>query len=133
MDAPHVRLGAMHDDGIAASIYALVERGVQRRPAFARLTIGEVELRFTEGYAPTRIVFRGSEVLVEDGPALRPDLIVTGSLPDVVHLTTAPMVGGVPNPAAVRGRSALRRIAGRRVRLKGSSTLGRRLLQLLAL
>jgi hypothetical protein len=133
MDAPTVRLGALRDDGIAASIYALVERGVKRRPAFARMTLGEVELRFAEGYAPTRIAFRGDEVLVEDGDAVRPDLIVSGSLPDVVHLTSAPMVGGVPNPLGTRGRAALGRLARRRVRLRGSSTLGRRLLRILAL
>ena len=68
-----------------------------------------------------------------DAPEVRPDLVVSGSLPDVVHLTSAPMVGGVPNPLGTRGRAALGRLASRRVRLQGSSTLGRRLLRLLAL
>ncbi|MFL5821152.1 MAG: hypothetical protein ACJ76S_10785 [Solirubrobacteraceae bacterium] len=128
-----LRLGAVADDGIAASIYALVERGIHRRPALSRQIHGEIELRFDEELAPVRLVFDDQAVTVEDGSAHQPDLVISGRLPHVVALATAPLLGGVPNPANRRGRAALARIANRRVRVTGNRTLGRKLLRLLAL
>jgi hypothetical protein len=128
-----LRLGAVADDGIAASIYALVDRGMQRRPAVARQIHGEIELRFEEDLSPVRLVFDLEAVTVEDGPARQPDLVISGRLPHVVALATAPLVGGVPNPVNRRGRAALARVANRRVRVVGNRALGRRLLRLLAL
>jgi hypothetical protein len=128
-----LRLGAVADDGIAASIYALVERGIHRRPALARQIHGEIELRFDEELAPVRLVFEPDVVTVEDGPARRPDLVISGRLPHVVALATAPLLGGVPNPINRRGRAALARVANRRVRVVGNRALGRKLLRLLAL
>jgi hypothetical protein len=69
-------------------------------------------------------------VVVEDGPAHSPDLLVTGRLPDIVALTTAPLLGGWPNPALRRGRAALARLANGRVRIAGDRTLARQLLRL---
>ena len=133
-DPPPVRLGALAENGIAPSIFALVEHGAAKRPDIARAAHGEVELRFSEGYAPVRIAFLGDEILVEDGAAPdAPDLVIAGSLPDVVHLTAVPLVGGVPKPTDARGRTALARLAKGRVRLDGDRLLGRRLLQVLAL
>ena len=132
-EARPLRLGAVADDGIAASIYALVERGIHRRPALAREIHGEIELRFEEDLSPVRLVFELEAVTVEDGPARQPDLVISGRLPHVVALATAPLVGGVPNPASRRGRAALARMANRRVRVVGDRALGRKLLRLLAL
>src|SRR5881397_2432791 len=129
---PDVRLGGTSDEGIAASIFALVERGAARRPALATEMRGRVELHFDEAIAPVRLVFEGDVVIVEDGSEEAPDLRVSGRLPHVVALTVAPLVGGVPNPATVRGRSALAKVAGGHVRLEGDRGLGRRLLRLLA-
>jgi hypothetical protein len=131
--APEVRLGATADDGIAASIFALVERGAARRPALAMEMRGGVELRFEEGIAPVRLLFEDGVVTVEDGGLDAPDLRVSGRLPHVVALTVAPLVGGVPNPATGRGRTALAKVATRNVRLEGDRGLGRRLLRLLAI
>ena len=132
-EARPLRLGAVADDGIAASIYALVERGINRRPALAREIRGEIELRFEEDLSPVRLVFELEAVTVEDGPARQPDLVISGRLPHVVALATAPLVGGVPNPVNRRGRAALARMANRRVRVVGDRALGRKLLRLLAL
>jgi hypothetical protein len=129
---PDVRLGATRDDGIAASIFALVERGATRRPDLAHQMRGRVELRFAEDLAPVRLLFEGDVVVVEDGPEETPDLRISGRLPHVVALTVAPLVGGVPNPATVRGRTALAKVAGGHVKLEGDRALGRRLLRLLA-
>lgn len=133
VDAPAVRLGAVSDDGIAASIYALVDRGASRRPEVLAEIRGEVELRFAEEIAPVRLRFEADGVLVEDGPAADPDLVVSGRLPHIVAVTTAPLFGGVPNPFARRGRGALARVVDGRVRLQGDRALGRRLLALLQL
>ena len=131
--APDVRLGTTADDGIAASIFVLVERGAARRPALAIEMRGRIELRFEESLAPVRLVFEDGVVVVEDGAWDTPDLRVSGRLPHVVALTVAPLVGGVPNPATVRGRSALAKVAGRQVRLEGDRALGRQLLRLPAI
>ena len=132
-DQPTVRLGELAEDGIAPSIFALVEHGVSKRPALAAETAGRVELRFTEGYPPVRIDFDGGEILVEDGGTGAPDLTISGSMPDIVHLTATPLVGGVPSPTSGRGRAALARMARGRVRIEGDRALGRKLLRLLAL
>ena len=130
---PDVRLGATSDDGIAASIFALVERGAARRPELVMEMRGRIELCFAEDLAPVRLVFERGVVVVEDGAWEAPDLRISGRLPHVVALTVAPLVGGVPNPATVRGRSALAKVAGGAVRVEGDRALGRRFLRLLAI
>jgi hypothetical protein len=131
--SPDVRLGTTTDDGIAASIFALVDRGAGRRPELAMEMSGRIELSFAEDLAPVRLVFEEGAVVVEDGACDEPDLRISGRLPHVVALTVAPLVGGVPNPATVRGRSALAKVAGGQVRVEGDRALGRRLLRLLAI
>ncbi|MDX6673118.1 MAG: hypothetical protein QOH11_536 [Solirubrobacteraceae bacterium] len=130
---PDVRLGVTSDDGIAASIFALVERGAARRPELVTEMRGRIELCFAEDLAPVRLAFEEGVVVVEDGAWDAPDLRISGRLPHVVALTVAPLVGGVPNPATVRGRSALAKVAGGAVRVEGDRALGRRLLRLLAI
>ena len=76
-----MRLGTLLDGGLAPAIMAIVERGVQRRPAQARALRLEVELQMEESYPPVRIVFGEDEVLVEDGPGAAPGLRVSGALP----------------------------------------------------
>ena len=94
---------------------------------------GLIELRFEEDIAPIRIAFEGEEVVVEDGSWESPDLVVAGRLPHVVHLTTTPMLGGVPNPVSRHGRAALARRSRGHVIVDGDRALGRRLLRLLEL
>ncbi len=130
---PSVRLGVTAPDGIAASIFALVERGVERRPAVGVQVRGEVELRFLEDLSPVRLAFADQEVIVEDGPAQAPDLVIAGRLPHIVALTTAPLLRGVPNPASKRGRVALAQVANGRVKVSGDRALGSRLLRVMAL
>lgn len=61
------------------------------------------------------------------------DVVISGSLPDVVQLASAPLMGGIPKVTDRRGRAALARVAGGRVKIEGSRKLARRLLQLLQL
>jgi hypothetical protein len=125
---PRARLGRLSPDGIAPAVLALVERGLERRPRAVDGLRGEVELRFVEGYAPVRLAFSDGEVVVEDGGVPEPDLVVTGSLPDIIHLAVVPSFGGVP-----RSWRAIGALATGKVRLDGERALGRRLLALLRL
>jgi hypothetical protein len=131
-----VRLGRMVEDGVAPSIFGLIERGIAREPELAAQMRGRVVFRFAEDFSPIRITFRPRSVVVEDGDSRRPDLVIEGSLPDIVHLATVPTLRGrlhgVPDPRQPRGRKALRRLADGRVRVTGDRVLGRRLLRLLA-
>jgi hypothetical protein len=133
---PGVRLGRMVERGVAPSIFGLIERGIAREPQLAAEIRGRVVFRFTEEFSPVRITFRARSVVVEDGDARRPDLVIEGSLPDIVHFATVPTLRGrlhgVPDPRQPRGRQALRRLADGRVRVSGDRVLGRRLLRLLA-
>jgi hypothetical protein len=124
----HVELGQIAEGGVAPAIMAIVDRGVRRCPGLAGDLRAEIELNIEERYPPVRIVFGDEVVLVEDGSASAPDLRVTGSLPDLVRLMVAPLVAGVPNPIAARGRSAVGVVALRRVRIEGRLTLMRRFL-----
>jgi hypothetical protein len=130
---PRVKLGHQAPNGIAAGLLALVERGAAKRPRIARELRGRVEIRFAEDYAPVRVHFTDDQVLVEDGNGKRwsSDLTIEGSLPDVIQLATAPLVGGLPKPTNRRGRTALASVAARRVRIEGSPRLARRVMKLL--
>ena len=130
---PEVRLGKLVESGVAPSMFGLIEHGVDRRPEVAAAMRGRVVLRFAEPFAPVRITFTARAITVEDGDFRSPDLAISGSLPDIVHFATAPHVRGVPNPARVRGRAALARVARRHVRVTGDRGLARKLLRLLAL
>lgn len=115
-----VKLGRHEPNGISPSMYAMVERGLERRPRVAKAIRGTVEFRFVEDFAAIRLTFGDDEVLIEDVPRGRKaDLVIRGSLPDVVQLTAAPVVGAMASMA--RGK----------VRIEGSPMLARRVLKLL--
>jgi hypothetical protein len=131
-----VRLGRMVDDGVAPSIFGLLERGIERRPEIAAQIRGRVVIRFSEEFSPLRITFKPKTVVLEDGDLRKPDLVIAGSMPDIVHLLTVPTLGGrlggLPNPAKPRGREALARIYSGRVKMDGDTGFGLKVLQLLA-
>ena len=125
---PDVKLGEVGEGSVAPAIMAIIDRGARQRPELTREMLAEVELNIEERYPAVRIAFTGSHVLVEDGSASAPDLRVSGSLPDLVSLMVAPLVGGVPNPIDGRGRAALGKVVMGRVRIEGRVTLLRRFL-----
>lgn len=125
---PNVELGETSEGGVAPAIMAIVDRGAAQRPELARELRAEIELNIEERYPPVRIVFEGTGIRVEDGAAASPDLRVSGTLPDLVSLMVAPLVGGLPNPLAARGRAALGMVALRRVRFEGRLGLLKRFL-----
>src|SRR5215208_7667788 len=121
--APTIRLGRMVEDGVAPSIFGLIDRGIVREPELAAEMRGRVVFRFAEDFSPLRIHFRPRSVVVEDGDSRKPDLVISGRLPDIVHFATVPTLRGrshgVPDPRRPRGRRALRRLASGRVRIEG--------------
>ena len=133
-----VKLGRIAENGISASLYGLIERGAAKRPKIAKELRGNVEIRFREDYAPVRAIFGSDGIVVEDGfpdadgeASFKPDLVISGSLPQIVQLASAPLFGGLPKPTTAHGRSALRKVAGRKVKIEGSPLLARRVLKLL--
>ena len=133
-----VRLGRIAENGVSASMYGLIERGAAKRPKIAKELRGSVEIRFKEDFAPVRAIFGSEGIVVEDalpddgdGEKFKPDLVITGSLPQIVQLASAPLFGGLPKPTTAHGRSALRKVAGRKVKIEGSPLLARRVLRLL--
>jgi hypothetical protein len=126
-----VNLGSLLPGGLAPALLAIVERGVRLRPVPARALHAEIELTMTDGYPPVRILFEQDAVLVEDGPAVKPDLRISGALPDLISLIASPAVGGVPVPVNARGRAALGMVVHGRVRVEGRMALVRRLLSVI--
>lgn len=135
-DVPRVRLGYVAPNGISPSMCGLVELGKSKRPQIARDLRGNVELRFREDFAHVRMDFASDAILVEDAreqDGWKPALVISGSLPDIVKLTAAPLFGGLPKLSDARGRAALASMAGGKVKIEGSAVLARRLLKLLEL
>ena len=64
-----VQLGQTLDRSVAATVYGLVDRGVLLRPHLAARLEGSVRLVFVENYAPVRIVFGRTSILVADDAA----------------------------------------------------------------
>jgi hypothetical protein len=128
---PAVRLGPLAEGGLAPALFAIVDRGVRRKPHLAAGIRAEVELVFEDDHPPVRIVFGEHQVLVADGPAQDPDLRVTGTLSSLNKLMVAPLLGGLPSPINAHGRAALTMVASRRVRVSGRIGLMRRLLELI--
>ncbi|MDQ3319700.1 MAG: hypothetical protein M3515_05595 [Actinomycetota bacterium] len=98
---PQVELGHLEPVGIAPSVFAMVERGAALRPQTARALLGTVEIRFTQRLAAVRLVFGGDVIVVEDvAPPDRraTDVVIRGSLPDIVQLVSVPLIAGVPRP-----------------------------------
>jgi hypothetical protein len=126
----------MVEDGIAPSIFGLIERGIAREPELLDRMRGRVVFRFSEDFAPMRIDFRSRTVIVEDGDLRKPDLVISGGLADIVHFATVPLLRGrlhgVPDPRRSRGRAGLGRLARGRVRIEGDRVLARQLLRLLS-
>jgi hypothetical protein len=114
-------------------MFIWVERGVALRPEVAREIRGRVTFRWQEEIAPLSVRFADDAIDVFDGDLRSPDLAVAGRLPDIVHMASAPLLLGIPNPASRHGLAAILGLYRGRVTLEGDRTMARRLIQLLAL
>ena len=128
----HVELREVGDRSVAATVFGLVERGVQLRPQVAAAMEGKIRIVFAEDYAPVLLVFGADRIDVGDDAGGEVDLEVQAGLTDLVLCVSAPLTGGVPKPTSKAGRAALARMADGRVDFVGKLGLGRRLLQLMS-
>jgi hypothetical protein len=112
---------------------ALIERGLEQRPAVAAGLRGRAVFRFAEEIEPLRITFRARSVVVEDGDLRKPDLVIAGRMADIVNLTTAPHWRGLPKPLTRTGRAALRSVTRGQVKVAGNRGLARGILRLLSM
>jgi hypothetical protein len=111
---------------------ALLDRGAARHPELLGTMRGNVVFRYAEGFTSTRIRFAPRSVVVEDGELREPDLVISGSLPDIIHVAAAPQVRGLPSPHSLRGLVAIARMARGRLSISGDRRLARLVLRLLA-
>jgi hypothetical protein len=114
-------------------LLVLLERGAARHPELLENARGRVVFRYEEGFTPTRVRFGPRAAVVEDGDVREPDLSISGSLPDIIHVAAAPQVRGIPGPHSLRGLIAIARVARGRVAIVGDRRLARQVLRLLAI
>ncbi len=105
-------------------------REPEREPPGQEGVVADVDLEEPD-VEPLDPVFDPDPDTLERAAAFQPNLVVSGSLPDVVAIMATPLLGGLPSVTHRRGRSALASIASGRVRFRGSPRLVRRLLRLL--
>ncbi len=126
----------MVEDGVAPSIFGLIERGIAREPELAAQMRGRVVFRFAEDFSPLRIHFKPRSVVVEDGDSRKPDLVISGRPPGHRPLRDGADAAGPParrpGPTPAARAKGPPRLASGRVRIEGDRALGRRLLRLLA-
>jgi hypothetical protein len=127
-----VELREVGDRSVAATVYGLVDRGVQLRPEVAAAMGGTIRITFAENFAPVLLRFGGEVIEVGDDAGGNVDLEVQAALTDFVLCVSAPLTAGVPKPTSRAGRAALVRIADGRVDFTGKLGLGRKLLQLMS-
>ena len=127
VEPPRLVLGNLVDGGLAPAVYVGLDRGLLKRPEAVRGLRAEVELRTTDDYPPVRVVFGDDVILVEDGDAESPDLVVKGSIADLVHLFATPTIGMMPDPTDRRGRAAIGMMLSGSVSAEGSLGLMRKL------
>jgi hypothetical protein len=130
---PRLKLGRTRRNGLAPALLVLLERGSMRNPDLLEGVRGRVVFRYEEGFTPTRIRFGPRTAVVEDGDVREPDLAISGSLPDIIHVAAAPQIRGLPGPHSLRGLIAIARVARGRVAIVGDRRLARQVLRLLAI
>jgi hypothetical protein len=128
-----IRLGRTRRNGLAPALLVLLERGAARHPELLAGLEAQVVFRYREDFAPTRVKFRPRVTVVEDGDLRNPHLVISGSLPDIVHVAAAPQVRGVPSPHSLRGLIAIARVARGRVTITGDRRIARAVLRLLSI
>jgi hypothetical protein len=98
---------------IAANLDRHPELGSLLRPSTIQLTASDADATVT-----IRIVAGATELW--NGPAkVRPHLRVTATSADLLELSAAPLLLGLPHPFRPEGRAVIRRLATRGVRVSG--------------
>jgi hypothetical protein len=108
-------------NGLADLVGRLIEANLERRPdRRALLRPSVVELVATDADTAATIVLSASGVEISNAAGSRtPHLRVVAGADDLLELSTTPLRFGFPDAFDARGRSILRRIANRDVRVSG--------------
>ena len=116
-----VRFADAEPNGLAELVGRLIEGNLEAEPERRRLLRDAViELSASDAEIQATIRFSAEGVAVSNGSAgPRPNLTIVADAYDLVELAGAPLLFGFPNALDAQGRSVLRRIATRHVRVSG--------------
>jgi hypothetical protein len=116
-----VRFADAEPNGLADLVGRLIETNLERRPdREALLRPSVVELVASDADTAATIVLSTGKIEISNAPGSRtPHLRVVAGANDLLELSTTPLRFGFPDAFDARGRSILRRIATRRVRVSG--------------
>ena len=116
-----VRFADAEPNGLADLVGRLIETNLEAEPdrrALLRDTV--VLLTASDAAIEATITLSSDGVAVSNGPAgPRPHLVLTADAYDLVELAGAPLRFGFPDVLRAQGRSVIRGIATRHVRVSG--------------
>ena len=116
-----VRFADAEPNGLAELVGRLIETNLEAEPdrrALLRDTV--VRLTASDAAIEATVTLSSAGVDVSNGPGgRRPHLVIAADAYDLIELAGAPLRFGFPDVLHPRGRSVIRRIATRRVRVSG--------------
>jgi hypothetical protein len=116
-----VRFADAEPNGLVDLVGRLIEANLKRRPERkALLRPSVVELVASDADTAATIVLSAGAIEISNAAGSRtPHLRVVAVADDLLELSTTPLRFGFPDALDARGRSILRRIANRDVRVSG--------------
>jgi hypothetical protein len=116
-----VRSADAEPNGLAELVGRLIETNLEAEPdrrALLRDTV--VRLTASDAAIEATVTLSSAGVDVSNGPGgRRPHLVIAADAYDLIELAGAPLRFGFPDVLHPQGRSVIRRIATRRVRVSG--------------
>lgn len=116
-----VRFADAEPNGLAELVGRLIETNLEAEPD-RRVLLRDMVVRLTASDAAIEaiVTLSSAGVDVSNGPGgRRPHLVIAADAYDLIELAGAPLRFGFPDVLHPRGRSVIRRIATRRVRVSG--------------
>ncbi len=116
-----VRFADAEPNGLAELVGRLIETNLEAEPD-RRVLLRDTVVRLTASDAAIEaiVTLSSAGVDVSNGPGgRRPHLVIAADAYDLIELAGAPLRFGFPDVLHPRGRSVIRRIATRRVRVSG--------------
>ena len=116
-----VRFADAEPNGLADLVGRLIETNLEAEPDRRRLLRDTVVLlKASDAAIEARVTLSSAWVVVSNGPAgRRPHLVIAADAFDLIELAGAPLRFGFPDLLRPQGRSVIRRIATRHVRVSG--------------
>jgi hypothetical protein len=120
-----VRFADAEPNGLADLVGQLIETNLETEPDRRRLLRDTIVLlRASDAGIEATVTLSSAGVDVSNGPARgpggrRPHLVIAADAYDLIELAGAPLRFGLPDVMDPQGRSVIRRIATRHVRVSG--------------